>query len=93
MPRSGPAGGNVVVGGGPPKGNSFNAAHRVRVHLMTSFTPHFARDPQTGAAPRDTLAGRTRRARVTIHHDRRHPSRPILPVIPRTDARAADARR
>jgi predicted acyl esterase len=62
---------------------------------MTTFTPHFARNPQTGAAPGDTLAasGRTRRARVTIHHDRRHPSRLILPVIPRTDVRAAEARR
>jgi putative CocE/NonD family hydrolase len=76
-------------------GNTFKAGHRVRVHLMTTFTPHFARNPQTGAAPGDTLAasGRTRRARVTIHHDRRHPSRLILPVIRRADARTAEARR
>ena len=71
-------------------GNTFKAGHRVRVQLMTSFTPHFARNPQTGDA--DAGSGRTRAARVTIHHDRLHPSRLILPVISRPAARAADAR-
>jgi putative CocE/NonD family hydrolase len=61
-------------------GNTFKRGHRVRVHVMSSFTPNYARNLQTGAS--ETSSSRVRVARVTIHHDARHPSRLILPVMP-----------
>jgi hypothetical protein len=60
-------------------GNTFKRGHRVRVHVMSSFAPDYGRNLQTGAS--ETSSSRTRRARITIHHDTRHPSRLILPVI------------
>ena len=49
--------------------------------IMSSFAPNYARNLQTGAS--ETQSARTRSARITIHHDTRHPSRIIFPVIPR----------
>ena len=63
-------------------GNTFKKGHRIRVHLMSAFAPDYARNLQTGAS--ETTSARMRTARITIHHDARHPSRLILPVIPRT---------
>jgi putative CocE/NonD family hydrolase len=60
-------------------GNTFKRGHRIRVHLMSSFAPNYGRNPQTGAS--ETSSSRTRSARITIHHDARHASRLILPVI------------
>jgi predicted acyl esterase len=51
---------------------------------MSSFAPNYARNLQTGAW--ETESARTRSARITIHHDARHPSRIIFPVIPRLAA-------
>jgi hypothetical protein len=65
-------------------GNTFKQGHRIRVHLMSSFAPNYARNLQTGAS--ETSSSRMRVARVTIHHDARHPSRLILPVIPSRQA-------
>ena len=62
-------------------GNTFKQGHRIRVHLMSAFAPNYARNLQTGAS--ETTTSRMRSARVTIHHDGRHPSRLLLPVIPR----------
>jgi putative CocE/NonD family hydrolase len=59
--------------------NRFRAGHRLRVALMTSFAPHFSRNLHTGALEMESAEGRV--ARVTIHHDRSHPSRLILPVV------------
>jgi putative CocE/NonD family hydrolase len=60
-------------------GNTFKRGHRIRVHVMSSFAPNYARNLQTGAS--ETQSARMRSARITIHHDARHPSRLILPVI------------
>jgi putative CocE/NonD family hydrolase len=60
--------------------NRFRRGHRVRVHVMTSFAPHFSRNLHTGASERDSQAART--ARVVVRHDRWYPSRLILPVVP-----------
>jgi putative CocE/NonD family hydrolase len=60
-------------------GNTFKKGHRIRVHLMSAFAPNYARNLQTGAS--ETTSARTRSARITIHHDGRHPSRLILPVV------------
>jgi uncharacterized protein len=61
-------------------GNTFKKGHRLRVHVMSAFAPGYARNLQTGAS--ETASARMRSARVTIHHDARHPSRLIIPVIP-----------
>jgi len=61
-------------------GNTFKKGHRIRVHVMPSFAPNPARNLQTDAS--ETQSARMRSARITIHHDARHPSRIISPVIP-----------
>ncbi|HEX6058743.1 MAG TPA: CocE/NonD family hydrolase C-terminal non-catalytic domain-containing protein, partial [Gemmatimonadaceae bacterium] len=61
-------------------GNTFEAGHRIRIHIMTSFFPHFSRNLHTGEL--ETTSGRMRTATITVHHDRAHPSRLVLPVIP-----------
>ena len=60
-------------------GNTFKRGHRIRVHVMSAFAPNYGRNLQTGAS--ETASSRTRSARITIHHDARHPSRLILPVV------------
>jgi putative CocE/NonD family hydrolase len=66
--------------------NRFARGHRIRVHVMTSFFPYFSRNLHTGAL--ETTSDSMRSARITIHHDRRHPSRLILPVVAGEDAQA-----
>jgi putative CocE/NonD family hydrolase len=61
-------------------GNTFRAGHRIRIHVMTSFFPHFSRNLHSGAL--ETTSDDMRVARITVHHDREHPSRLVLPVIP-----------
>ena len=61
-------------------GNTFQAGHRIRIHVMTSFFPHFSRNLHTGEL--ETTSDRMRTATITVHHDRAHPSRLVLPVIP-----------
>jgi putative CocE/NonD family hydrolase len=66
--------------------NRFVRGHRIRVHVMTSFFPYFSRNLHTGAL--ETSSDSMRAARITVHHDRRHPSRLILPVVAGEVARA-----
>lgn len=61
-------------------GNRFLKGHRLRIVLTPAFSPHFSRNLQTGE--RETSSARMRKARITIHHDSRHPSRLVLPVLP-----------
>jgi uncharacterized protein len=60
--------------------NTFKRGHRVRVHLAATFFPNFSRNLHTGEL--ETTSSRMRTARLTIHHDRRYPSRLIMPVVP-----------
>jgi hypothetical protein len=60
--------------------NAFRKGHRVRVCLTTSFLPHFSRNLHTGKL--ETESADLRPARVRVHHDREHPSRLTLSVIP-----------
>jgi putative CocE/NonD family hydrolase len=63
-----------------PTSNVFKAGHRIRLDVSSSNYPRFDVNPNTG----DPL-GDFRRvvpADNTIHHDRGHPSRVVLPVIP-----------
>jgi len=60
--------------------NRFLRGHRLRVHIMGAFMPHFSLNPQTGESERTSAA--LARARITIRHDAAHESRLILPVMP-----------
>ena len=64
----------------PVCANRFRRGHRIRVHVTSSFFPHFDRNPNTG---RD-VAAETRLVAATnvIYHDDSRPSRIILPVVP-----------
>jgi len=61
--------------------NVFKAGHQIRLYVSSSNFPRFDRNLNTGEA----IASGTRavRARQTIYHDAQHPSRLVLPVIPR----------
>jgi putative CocE/NonD family hydrolase len=61
--------------------NVFGAAHRIRVEISSSNFPRFDRNPNTGEPFARSAA--LRRAGQTVYHDARHPSRIILPVVPR----------
>ncbi len=68
----------------------FNRGHRIAVHITSSNDPRFDPNPNTGKPPRaDT---ETRVARNTIHHDRAHPSRLIVPVVPPGQELGAESR-
>jgi hypothetical protein len=59
------------------------AGHRLRVHVSSSSFPEWEPNPGTGQ-PLGTDRGEDLRiARQAVYHDGQHPSRLILPVIPR----------
>jgi putative CocE/NonD family hydrolase len=60
--------------------NVFLAGHRVRVEISSSNFPRFDRNPNTGRPIADETT--LRRALQTLYHDKAHPSRVLLPVIP-----------
>lgn len=61
-------------------GNTFRKGHRIRVQISASFFPNFSRNLHSGKLE-TTESGETRRATITIHHDAKHPSRILLPVL------------
>lgn len=61
----------------------FRAGHRIRLHITSSDFPRWDRNAGTGA-PTGTDST-LRVAEQTVLHDVAHPSRVVLPVIPRTD--------
>jgi len=61
--------------------NLFKVGHRIRVHVTSSFFPHLDRNPNTGDAL--GVSNLTEKAKQAIYHDVDHPSRIVLPVIPR----------
>jgi putative CocE/NonD family hydrolase len=61
--------------------NTFLAGHRIRVQISGAFSPHFSRNLQTGNS--EIKASRGVPCMVKIFHSKKHPSRIILPVIPR----------
>ena len=70
-----------LIIGGMVTSNLFRAGHRIRVQVSSSRFPVFDRNPNTG----DPFGTSTRvvTARQTVLHDSGHPSRIILPVVPR----------
>ncbi|HEV8702041.1 MAG TPA: CocE/NonD family hydrolase [Candidatus Polarisedimenticolia bacterium] len=65
--------------------NVFKRGHRIRLDVTSSRFPSFDRNPNTGE-PFGTSARMTA-ARQTVLHDAAHPSRVILPIIPRAGDR------
>ncbi len=63
-----------------PTSNVFKKGHRIRVDISSSNFPRFDVNPNTGEPLNDNR--RWFVATNTIYHDREHPSRIILPVIP-----------
>jgi uncharacterized protein len=58
----------------------FNKGHRIAIHVSSSNDERFDPNPNTGKPLR---ADKEMRVAVnTIHHDRAHPSRVMLPVVP-----------
>ena len=64
--------------------NVFLPGHRIRLEVSSSNFPRFDRNPNTGA--RFGEATELRPAEQTVLHDAAHPSRLILPIVPRGDA-------
>ena len=60
--------------------NVFLPGHRVRVEISSSNFPRFDRNPNTGRPIADEIT--LHRALQTLYHDKAHPSRVLLPVIP-----------
>jgi putative CocE/NonD family hydrolase len=61
--------------------NLFRRGHRIRLHVTSSRFPVFDRNLNTGDPP--ATATRMVVARQTVLHDPAHPSRIVLPVVPR----------
>jgi hypothetical protein len=63
----------------------FNKGHRIGIHVTSSNDPRFDPNPNTGKPLRSD--SETRIANNTVHHDRAHPSRALLPVVPVSDGK------
>jgi hypothetical protein len=61
--------------------NLFRKGHRLRVQISATFFPNFSRNLHTGEL--EMTSSQMRTARIRIHHDRRHPSRIVFPIVPR----------
>jgi len=59
----------------------FMAGHRLRILVTGSFFPDFSRNLHTGES--EAFSSQMVTAEIQIHHDAAHPSRLVLPVIPR----------
>ena len=57
----------------------FAKGHRLRVQISASFAPHFSTNLQTGLSEIHSAVSSP--ATISIHHDPKHPSRLILPVV------------
>lgn len=70
-----------IVIGNMVTSNLFRKGHRIRVSVTSSRFPVFDRNPNTG----DPFGTSTRleAARQTVLHDAAHPSRILLPIVPR----------
>jgi putative CocE/NonD family hydrolase len=87
--RKGPGKAEFLIPGQPqeftielyPTSLVFQKGHRIRVDISSSNFPRFDVNPNTGEPLNDNR--RTRVAENTIYLDAAHPSRIVLPVIPR----------
>jgi putative CocE/NonD family hydrolase len=61
--------------------NLFRAGHRIRLEVSSSNFPRFDRNPNTGGVFGEDRE--VRRAAQDVLHDAAHPSRLVLPIVPR----------
>jgi putative CocE/NonD family hydrolase len=61
--------------------NTFLAGHRIRVQISGAFFPHFSRNLQTGRS--EISSSGPSPCMIRILHNKKYPSRIVLPVIPR----------
>jgi putative CocE/NonD family hydrolase len=59
--------------------NVFRAGHRIRLEISSSNFPRWDRNPNTGGRFGEDV--QLVRARQTVFHDARRPSRLVLPVV------------
>jgi predicted acyl esterase len=60
----------------------FNKGHRIRVTVASTGAPFYEPNPNTGEPLTIEPPARTVVAKNTVHHDRRHASRVLAPVLP-----------
>ena len=60
--------------------NTFLKGQRIRVQLRGAFYPHFSRNLQTGES--EIVSKTSRSGHITIHLDKDHATRVLLPMIP-----------
>jgi hypothetical protein len=65
-------------------GNRFRRGHRIRLEIASSNFPRFERNLGTGGRNHDETAWVV--AVNMIHHDAAHPSRLILPILPKPES-------
>jgi putative CocE/NonD family hydrolase len=63
--------------------NVFKAGHRIRLDVSSSEFPAYDLNPNTGERITHAHSAKTVPATQRVFHDELHPSRLILPVIPR----------
>ncbi len=61
--------------------NVFKKGHRIRLQITSSRAPHYDPNPNTGGDIATAI--QLQSVSVAIYHDAAHPSRVILPLIPR----------
>jgi putative CocE/NonD family hydrolase len=87
--RKGPATPELLTPGTPTEvtidlgatANLFKAGHRIRLEVSSSNFPRFDRNPNTGGTFGED--GDVSKAEQRLLHDAAHPSRLLLPVVPR----------
>lgn len=60
-------------------GNLFRQGHRLRIQVSTTFYPWFSRNLHSGDS--EIFSNNVQPARITIYHDRRRPSKIVIPVV------------
>ena len=71
-------------------GHRFLPGHRIRVEVSSSASPYIAPNSNTGLPVATDTTWRV--ARQTVFHDRRRPSRVLLPVVPIQDQAAGGSK-
>ena len=61
--------------------NVFQKGHRIRVQISATFFPTFSRNLHNGEL--ESVSAKMQKANIRIYHDMAHPSRIVLPVVPR----------
>jgi hypothetical protein len=64
---------------GPVTSNLFPRGHRIRAQLSGAFFPDFSRNLQSGDS--EVTAANFHKATIRIHHDPRHDSHIVLPIV------------